>query len=142
MAARGHVSLVANDATEVEFGGRTIKPVVEHANRQTVNLFGVLLPAHDIGSKDLVRRIKGAVVEVDDAEIFAEGLREVNVVLEIELEGAIRLVEAGVGLDGRLVDFEPDIAEAGVRLDRLNGLDGFDGLDWLDGLDWFGWRRH
>lgn len=124
---------------------RTIKPVVEHADRQAVNLFGVLLPAHDIGSKDLVRRIKGAVVEIDDAEILAEGLREVNVVLEVELEGAIGLVEAGVGLDGRLVDLEPDIAEAGVRLDRLNGLDGFDGFDglhWLDGLDWFGWRRH
>lgn len=107
-----------------------------------MNLFGVLLPAHDIGSKDLVRRIKGAVVEVDDAEIFAEGFREVNVVLEIELEGAIGLVEFGVGLDGRLVDLEPDIAEAGVGLDRLDGFDGFDGLHWLDGLHWFGWRRH
>lgn len=123
-------------------GKRTIKPVVEHADRQAVNLFRILLPAHDIGSKDLVRRIKGAVVEVDNAEIFAEGLREVNVVLQVEFEGSIGLVEFGVGFDGRLVDLEPDIAEAGVRLDGLNRLDGFDGLHWLDGFDWFGWRRH
>lgn len=108
--------------------------MVEHADRQAVDLFGILLPAHNGRSKDLAGDVKGTVVEVDDAEILAEGLREVRFVLEIELEGSIGLVEAGVGLDGRLVHLEPGIAEAGVGLDWFNWLDRLDRLDWLHRL--------
>jgi hypothetical protein len=58
----------------------------------------------------------------------------VNAVLEIVLEGAKRLVEAGVGGDGRLVHVEPDIAEAGVGDVGLGRLDGLDRLDRLGGF--------
>lgn len=101
--------------------------MVEHANRQAVDLFCIRLPAHNGGSKDLASEIKGTVVEIDDAEVLAQGLREVKLVLLLKLEGAKGLVELCTGLDGGLVHLEPHIAEAGL------GLDGFDGLDRLSG---------
>lgn len=99
----------------------TIEPVVEHANRQAVDLFSILVPAHNSGPKDLAGDIKGPVVEINDAEVLAQGLWEVDLVLLLELEGAKGLVEWCVRLDGRLVHLEPHIAEAGLRLDRLSG---------------------
>lgn len=113
---------------------RTIEPVVQNTHRQAVDLFCVRLPTHDIGTEDLVGRIKGAVIEIDDAQVVAEGLGEVDAMLKVVLEGAERLVEAGVGRDGRLVDVEPDIAEGGIGNVRLGGLNGLDGLDRLGGF--------
>lgn len=95
--------------------------MVEHANRQAVDLLCILVPAHNSGSKDLTGEIKGTVVEIDDAEVLAQGLWEVNLVVLLELEGAKGLVEWCIRLDGRLVHLEPHIAEAGLRLDRLSG---------------------
>lgn len=114
--------------------------MVEHTHRQAVDLVGVLLPAHDGRPKDLAGGVKGAVVEVDDAQVVAQGFGEVRVVLEVELEGAKGLVELGIGLDGRLVHLEPGIAKAGLGLDglswrrrrrRLGGLDRLGACIWL-----------
>lgn len=114
-------NLAARDRVKRE---HTIEPVVEHADRQAVDLFGILLPAHNSRSKDLSGDIKGAVVEVDDAEIFAQGLREVSLVLLLKLEGAKGLVEFRIRLDGGLVHLEPHIAEGRVGRDGLDGLGG------------------
>lgn len=102
----------------------TIEPVVEHADRQAVDLFRILVPAHNSRAKDLAGEIKGAVIEVDDAEVLAHGLREVDVVLLFKLEGAKGLVEWRIRPDGGLVHLEPHIAEAGLGLDGLDGLGG------------------
>lgn len=102
----------------------TIEPVVEHADRQTVHLFGILLPAHNSRSKDLAGDIKGTVVEIDDAEVLAQRLGKVRLVLLLKLEGAKGLVKGRIGLDGGLVHLEPHIAESRFGLDGLDGLDG------------------
>lgn len=98
--------------------------MVEHANRQAVDLFSILLPAHNGGSKDLAGEIKGTVVEIDDAKVLAQRLGEMSFVDLFELEGAKGLVEWRIGLDGRLMRLEPHIAEAGLRLDGLDRLSG------------------
>lgn len=98
--------------------------MVEHTNRQAVDLFGILLPAHNGRSKDLAGDIKGTVVEIDDAEVFAQGLGKVSLVLLVKLEGAKGLVEGRIGLDGGLVHLEPHIAEGRVGCDELDGFGG------------------
>lgn len=88
--------------------------MVEHTHRQPMQ-FICIFPTHGLGPKYLIRLVKGPVVQVDDAQLLAQGLGELGASLDIPLEGAKWLVCLRIGLDRRLVQvLKPKLAKLGI----------------------------
>lgn len=107
--------------------------MVEDAQGKAVNLIGAI-PGHDAGAKELAGFVELAVVEINDAELFMQGLCPLGLALELGGLVAKGLVDFLIGLDGGLVEFVEVKGELDRELrvgGRLGGLYGCDGVIWL-----------
>lgn len=77
---------------------RTIGPVVDDTSGQAMDLLGAV-PGHAVGREGLAGEIKGAAVQIDDAQVLAQRLFPVRVLGELAGAGAKGVVRFVIGLD-------------------------------------------
>lgn len=93
--------------------------MLERSEAGPVDVVG-LVPAEDGGAEDLARLVERAAVEVEDAEVLAEGLVPLQLVRQLPLEGTMGPIDLGVeGGRGRGDLFDVELAE--VVLGQVRG---------------------